>query len=163
MKPAFVPSVLAALAASACAAAPTAPPPQSLEPPPLIRPANAAAFDTVTANADAHRILEALRAAGLKPLASDVSAVEQFGGAPGYVWRVGADWLHVHVYPSPTAAASAAAGFAQATNSRTAIIDWVAPPHLYQCGSVVALYLGHDAKAISVLNSRCQATALVQP
>lgn len=124
-------------------------------PPPVVAPASAEAL--VAGNADAARLLAALTAAGLRPVAGDVSAVDNLAGAPGYVWRLGAGWLHLHVYPSQAKAAAAAAGFAEANSNRKAIVDWVAPPHLYHCGTAVALYLGEDARALAALTSQCGA------
>ena len=121
-------------------------------PPPAVAPASA---EALARHQDAARILGALRAAGLDPVAGDESKVEMLAGAPGYVWRVGPEWLHLHLYPGAAAAAKEVAGFRQATDGRTQIIDWVAKPHLYQCGRVVALYLGEDARALAALAGQC--------
>ena len=34
-------------------------------------------------------------------------------------------------------------------------IDFVGPPHLFQCGSLIALYLGEDAKTKAVFQELC--------
>ena len=34
-------------------------------------------------------------------------------------------------------------------------IDFVAPPHLFQCGSLIALYLGEDVKVKAAFQELC--------
>ena len=157
MKSAIAAAMLA-LAAGGCAYAPapprTAGSTQGL-PPPLVRPPAEAAYQLVAANPDAARIIRGLEARGLRPVPDDVSAVDQLASAPGYVWRVGPDWLHIHSYRSRPPAEAAAQGFVMQMAARSQIIDWVRTPRLFQCRSAVALYLGDSPQALTVLTYLC--------
>ena len=152
MRLAFV--LLMSLAGSACAAVP--PPAQpSLLPPPLVRPPAPEVYSRVTANRDTARILTGLSNRGLVATPDDVSQAEFLAPAPGYVWRVGSDWLHIHVYADQTQASLAAQRFVAQAMSRSQIIDWVGAPRLFQCGSAVALFLGDNPQALTVLTYMC--------
>ena len=142
MKPAcFLSALLTLAAATACTA---------------VAPAPAPPYASIAANPDAARVIRALEARGLKAVPDDVSAVDQLAGAPGYVWRVGPrDYLHLHAYRDAPAAAAGAKGFVMQVASRSQIIDWVGTPHLFQCGSVVALYLGENPQALTAVSAAC--------
>ena len=150
-------ALLALAAATACTDAPPPPaPPPSLQPPPITRPPAEPIYALVTANRDAARVIQGLEARGLRPVPDDVSAVDQLAGAPGYVWRVGErDYLHLHAYRDAPAAAAGARGFVNQVAARSMIIDWVGKPHLFQCGSALALYLGETPQSLTVLTSLC--------
>src|SRR5205085_4582625 len=137
------------LALAACAVTPPDPPPPDMPsatsatqglPPPLVRPPAAETYALVTANPDAARIIRGLGSRGLRPVPDDVSAVDQLASAPGYVWRVGPDWLHIHSYRSRPPAEAAAKAFVAQVMSRNTMIGWVGTPHLFQCGTTVVLY-----------------------
>ena len=164
MKPAcFLAALLTLAVATACTVVPPAPAPRSLLPPPIARPPAEAAYALVTANPDAARVIRALESRGLKAVPDDVSAVDQLAGAPGYVWRVGQrDYLHLHAYRDRPAAAAGAQGFVMQVASRSQIIDWVGKPHLFQCGSVVGLYLGETPQALTAVTAACGAPAWVR-
>ena len=147
-------AALLALAASACAYAPPYAPP----PPPYVAPpaAGLEVHSLVTANPDAARVLAAIRSRGLALVPSDVSQVDLLAGSPGYAWRVGAgDHLHIHSYRDREWAAAGARRFVAAAMSRSQIIDWAGKPHLFQCGTAVALYLGEAPQALNVITALC--------
>jgi hypothetical protein len=150
-------TLAALLAASACAYAPPRPlpPPQAPAAPHAPTPESTAVHTLVTANPDAAQILRAIRDRGLAFAPSDVSRVDLLAGSPGYAWSVGRDWLHLHVYRDRAAAAAGAQRFAATAMARSQIIDWVGKPHLFQCGTVVALYLGEAPQALNVITSLC--------
>jgi hypothetical protein len=70
----------------------------------------------------------------------DASRVELLRDAPGQAYRISDGWLHLHVYVAAQAAHTAAAGIRDAMLLPQG--DWVAPPHFFQCGPLIALYLG---------------------
>ena len=146
---------LLSLAIAACATAAPAPPPAPLLPPPVTRSPGEAIYNRVAANADAARIIQGLENRGLKPIPDDVSAVEQLASAPGYVWRLGPEYLHIHADRDPPAASAAAQAFVTHVVSRSQIIDWVGTPRLFQCRTALALYLGNDPRALNVLTYLC--------
>ena len=146
--------LLTSIAVWACAPVPP-PAGPSLLPPPLVRPAAPEVYARVTANPDAARILTGLSNRGLVATPDDVSQAEFLAPAPGYVWRVGSDWLHVHVYPDQSQASAATQRFVAMVMSRSQIIDWVGAPRLFQCGSAVVLFLGDKPQALNVLTYMC--------
>jgi hypothetical protein len=36
---------------------------------------------------------------------------------------------------------------------KTMVVDWMAPPHFYQRGRIIALYVGTDAATVQLLTS----------
>ena len=147
-------SILLAFAASAWACAPRPVPPAPAAPH-APTPGGLAAHTLVTANPDAARILRAIRDRRLAFAPSDVSRVDLLAGSPGYAWSVGEDWLHIHIYPDRQAAVAGARRFVSTAMSRSQIIDWVGKPHLFQCGTAVALYLGEAPQALGVITNLC--------
>ena len=153
MKTARFAAALLTLAASACAYAPPRSVPLPAPPPP---PAAADIHALVTANPDAVRILAAIRSRGLALVPSDVSRVDLLAGSPGYAWRVGPrGHLHLHSYRDREWAAAGARRFVATAMARSQIIDWAGKPHLFQCGTVVALYLGEAPQALGVIAYLC--------
>jgi len=145
---------LLTLAAAGCAVTPPDPPPPDL-PPPLVRPSDPQVYNIVTANRDAAQIIQGLESRGLRPVPDDVSAVDQLAGAPGYVWRLGPEYLHLHAYRDPAAASADARTFVTWVSSRSQIISWVGTPRLFQCRTALALYLGDSPQALNVLTYLC--------
>ncbi len=146
---------------SACAVAPPTAPP--LDPPPLIRPHGEPTYNLVVANPDAARILASLRNRGLALAPSDVSRVDLLAGSPGYAWRLGQESLHLHVYRDREWARSAVQRFVETHDARRQIIDWAGRPHLFQCGTAVALYLGTSPHALTILTNQCGAPVRLLP
>lgn len=112
----------------------------------------------VESNADARRVLFELRKRWPLVIAKAVSRVETLQDAPGTVYTVGREWLHLHSYPSVEAAATARARLVQ--HMRTTPVQWVGRPHAFHCRSVVALYLGSDPGSIAALSRLCGAPML---
>jgi len=154
-------SALVTLAATACAT--NSPVPSVVEgpsplPPPLIRPPAGETYALVTANSDAARVLAGLDARRLVATPADVSRVDLLAGSPGYAWRIGPrDHLHIHAYRDRQWAAAGAQRFVSTAMARSQIIDWAGKPHLFQCGTAVALYLGETPQALNVLTYLCGA------
>lgn len=115
----------------------------------------------VAADPHAQRILGALRAAGHPVRPATLSRAEFLREAPGYVYRIDDEWLHLHVYPTPEAAAAMRAKVLETSN--TTMITWVAPPHFYQCGRLGALYLGTRLAVERVIEEVCGAPINVGP
>ena len=156
-------AVLLALATAGCAAVPPPPPGPPLEPPPLIRPPHEEAYNSVVANPDAARLLASLRDRDLRLVPGDVSRVDLLAGSPGYAWRHGQEHLHLHVYRGRQRASAAVARFVEAHDDRRNIIDWAGKPHLFQCGTAIALYLGTNRQALTSLAGQCGAPVRLLP
>ncbi len=120
-------------------------------------PENGAIRTIVEENRDAAKVLAALRGRGLHPVARAASRAEPLAGSPGYAWQLGDDWLHLHVHPGRASAAASVSRFIKAVGAHSSIVDWVGPPHLFDCGSAVALYLGRSVEALSTLSAACGA------
>ena len=98
-------------------------------------------------------LIDALRAAGANVEPGD--AVEQpFFPVPGKVIKINGQDVQVFVF-ADEAAAQAAAGTVppDGTTFKTMIVDWMAPPHFYQQGRIIALYVGTDAATIQLLTT----------
>ena len=139
-----------ALALAACA--PVAPPQL---PAPELSPGQAETLALVEANADAARILAGMRRRGLPLVPMDFSRVDLLAGSPGIAWRVGQEHLHIHVYRGLADAQAALARFVEVHDARRNLIDWAGRPHLFLCGSAVALYLGTNPQALTILTNQC--------
>ena len=155
-------AALLALPIAACAAVSPHPPGPPLEPPPLIRPPHEATYNIVVANPDVARVLASLRNRGLRLVPSDVSRVDLLAGSPGYAWRMGQEQLHLHAYRDRQWASAAVSRFVETHNNRRQIIDWAGRPHLFNCGTAVALYLGASPQALTVLTNQCGAPVPLQ-
>lgn len=99
------------------------------------------------------RLLAALRKRGIEPQLADVSRVGVLGAAPGQAYKLGAGWLHLHLYPDAGAANADACQIPRRLDN--SIMDWVAPPHFFRCDNVIALYLGGDEWVIQALTELC--------
>lgn len=149
----------AAMAASSlglagCMATPPPAPPAPAAP--VLAPQQMQVQGLVVANPDAARLLGNLRARSIMLTPSDVSRVDLLAGAPGYAWRGGPDGhLHIHVYRDRQWAFGATRRFIDSVTARSQIIDWVGRPHLFQCGTALALYLGESPQALTVLTNQC--------
>jgi len=73
---------------------------------------------------------------------------------PGIAYRLGEQSrLHLHLFPNEQVAQVRADSIPGELPN--AIIEWVAPPHFYRCGRVIALYLGSDEDVGQVLEQQC--------
>jgi hypothetical protein len=119
------------------------------------------AADTVTYRSTAGgqdsasaEFLEALRAAGATvELAGEVS--QPFFAVPGRLLRVNGADVQVYVYSDEAAARTAAerilpdgSGLGPPTPTR---ITWIAAPHFYRSGRLIALYVGDDPAILQLL------------
>ncbi len=111
---------------------------------PCCSPADAPAVVTLVAD---------LRRRGIEPAASHESRVEFLGDAPGQAYQVGSGWLLVHLYASAEAAGARHDQVRQGLANPVA--DPPAPPHAFQCGAVIALYLGRDEQVTKALTELC--------
>ena len=98
-------------------------------------------------------LVDALRAAGAKVEMGD--EVEQpFFPVPGKVIQINGQGVQVFVFADEAAAQAAAATVPpDGTTFKTMIVDWMAPPHFYQRGRIIALYVGTDAATIQLLTT----------
>jgi hypothetical protein len=103
--------------------------------------------------ADDTSLVEALRAAGAQVESGDT--VEQpFFPVPGKVIKINGQDVQVFVFADETAAQAAAATVPpDGSTFKTMIVDWMAPPHFYQRGRIIALYVGADAATLQSLTT----------
>ncbi len=99
------------------------------------------------------KLIEDLRQRGIELKPSGESRAEFLADAPGQSYQVGPGWLHLHLYPGTEAASAKQAPVRQGLNNPVA--DWVAPPHAFQCGQVIAVYFGTDEQLIKALTELC--------
>lgn len=59
--------------------------------------------------------------------------------------------IQVYEYADAGAAAADAAQIGPDGNPRTAIIEWIAPPHFFRIGRVIVLYVGNDPAVLDAL------------
>jgi hypothetical protein len=85
------------------------------------------------------------------------SLAELLRPAPGAAYTGPSGYLFLHPFSDNQAAALQASQVTAKLADRSVIIDWIAPPHFYQYGSVIALYLGEDAATLAVLTDLCGA------
>ena len=92
---------------------------------------------------DLKSLTDALRAAGLD--VKNAGEVEQpFFDVTGSALKVNAADVQVFEFADTAAAKDAVGQLGPDGNPPTMMIDWVAPPHFYQAGRIVALYAGED-------------------
>jgi hypothetical protein len=99
-------------------------------------------------------LVEALRADGARVELSDT--IEQpFFPVPGKVIKVNGQDVQVFVFADAVAAQAAAATVpADGSSFKTMMVTWMAPPHFYQYGRIIALYVGTDAATLQRLTTR---------
>jgi len=92
---------------------------------------------------DLKSLTDALRTGGLD--VRDAGEVEQpFFDVTGSVLKVNGADVQVFEFADAAAAKDAVGQLGPDGNPPTMMIDWVAPPHFYQAGRIVALYAGED-------------------
>ncbi len=95
-------------------------------------------------------LADALRAKGLA--VEDGGTISQpFFDVPGSVLRIESQDVQVFEFDDADAARSAMAMIGPDGNPSTMMITWVAPPHFYQAGRLIGLYIGDDAAITSAL------------
>lgn len=96
-------------------------------------------------------VLAALRSDGHALEGPEESNVALLRPEPGIAYRLDKDgWLHFHVFPDERTAQVRADRIPSEMSNQS--IDWVAPPHFYRCGRVIALYVGTDEDVKAVLD-----------
>ena len=100
-------------------------------------------------------LVGALSKRGMAPEIADVSRIEFLSDAPGQAYQIGDSWLNLHLYP--TAAAAKAKRTAVQAGLANPAVDWVAPPHAFQCERLIAIYFGTDDRVTRALMERCGA------
>lgn len=95
-------------------------------------------------------LVDALRAKGLtvEP-AGPVS--QPFFDVEGTRLQVDGTEVQVFEFADAAAAQATIAQLGPDGNPPTMIIDWVGPPHFYQAGRIVVLYVGEEAQVIQAL------------
>ena len=97
-------------------------------------------------------LVDTLRAQGLKVQPS--GEVEQpFFDVTGSMLTVNSADVQVFEFADPSAAKDAMAKIGPDGNPATTIVEWVAPPHFYQAGRIVVLYIGQDTAIIKALTA----------
>lgn len=92
-----------------------------------------------------------LRAAGL-PVTRGGQVLQPFFAVPGELLVAGTTQIQAFAFPTTDAAAAAAARVAPDGGTiGTTSVFWVAPPHFYRSGAIVALYVGSDAATLDAL------------
>jgi hypothetical protein len=109
--------------------------------------------ERVVSHPDAMQLLAGLKRRGLEPADIRFSRVAWLRAAPGLAYRLGAGWLHVHVYPDVAAAEANAAQIPPSAD--TGMSEWVAAPHFFRCNAAIALYLGSDEHVTQALTEMC--------
>ena len=99
------------------------------------------------------RLVAELRRRGIDPTPAGPSAVGFLADAPGQVYQVGSGWLYLHPYPSAELATARQGHVRQGLAHPLA--DPPAPPHAFQCGAVIALYVGWDEQVTGALTEVC--------
>jgi len=119
-------AVLAAILASAACDSPAGPDSQS--------------------DLDYNRLLQGLRQSGLAAVPAGQLS-QPFLSIPGRLIAIDAEHVQVFEYPDePSAQADAARVSADGGRVWNSLILWVAPPHFYRRGLVLALYVGNRAE-----------------
>jgi hypothetical protein len=122
-------------------------------------PATPQGGDQIAGVTDHASLIQALEACGL--MVEVVGPVEQPFLQPesGTILRVSGEPLtqpvdlQVFEYGDPEQAVADAAQIGPDGNPPTMMISWLAPPHFFQAGSLIVLYLGEDQPALDLLTS----------
>lgn len=103
-------------------------------------------------------LLDDLRGRGVALGEPEESRAALLHPEPGIVYQLDERaWLHLHLFPDVQIATVRADAIA--VDLPNSIIDWVAPPHFYRCGRIIALYLGDAPAVIDALDAHCTAIA----
>lgn len=98
-------------------------------------------------------LMAALRAAGAT-VASGATVSQPFLSGTGRFMTVNGGDVQVFKYPSAAAAAADAARInPDGSGTATLLVTWVAAPHCYRSGPVIALYVGTLSQVIQPLES----------
>jgi hypothetical protein len=115
---------------------------------------NSVSLEELPNHEDVEPLLSELRARGHALEGPEESEAAFLHPEPGIAYRLGErSWLHLHLFPNEDVAQVRADSIPQELSN--AIIDWVARPHFYRCGRVIALYLGTDEDVQQILEQQC--------
>lgn len=96
---------------------------------------------------------EELNAAGGK-VTTGIGLTQPFFSVPGIVISVSGEDLQVFEYTDAAAAAKDMQGIsADASTINGEDMAWIAPPHFYQHGSLLILYIGSDRATLDLLRT----------
>ncbi len=94
-------------------------------------------------------LIDALRAAGFK-VRSAGTLDQPFFSVPAQVFVVGEDDLQVYTFQSAADAENAAKKVSPTGGTiGTTAMHWMAPPHFFRRGRLIALHLGHSQKVLA--------------
>jgi hypothetical protein len=120
--------------------------------------ATSATSQAETTVMDRASLIDALRARGLN--VQTAGEVQQpFFEVSGTTLKVAGADVQVFEFADAAAAKQAMSAIGPDGNPPTMIIDWVAPPHFYQAGKIIALYIGDDTAIIEALTKTLGAQA----
>jgi hypothetical protein len=101
---------------------------------------------------DAQGLIDTLRAKGLRVTPGD-KVIQPFFSIEGRAYKVNDADVQVFEFPDAAGAQASIAKLSPEGSAPNAVIDWVGPPHFYQIGRVIVLYVGEDRTIIDVLTT----------
>lgn len=116
----------------------------------LLLTACSAAGDSSGADMDHASFVSYLQEAGLQ--VEETGMVSQpFTATEGKTLTVSGDEMQVFEFADQATAEAQVSGFKEFFD--TSMIMWIAPPHFYQSGRIIILYLGENAEIIQAMES----------
>lgn len=132
------------------------PPPPATAPPHLVP---TLAHNPELANdPDLILFMTALADRGVMPLSVDTSQNAILRPAPGLGYRLDQGQLHVHVHL--TAADAHQRAKSVPADLAASIADWIATPHFFECGRLLAMYFGDNHAELTAVDEACAASQL---
>jgi hypothetical protein len=104
------------------------------------------------ANASASTLLTVWAKQGVTVEPGD-SVEQPFFSVIGQTVAINGQDVQIFEYPTEAEAEAEAATIDAAGNPATMMIRWIAPPHFYRTGRVIALYLGDDVQVLRALEA----------
>lgn len=107
----------------------------------------------VDAGLDYSAFVARLRAVGATVVANG-DVTQPFFAVPGHILSVNGGRVEVHEYATAADLASDTANISpDGVDIGSTRVDWIAPPHFYKDGRVLAIYLGTDSSIIHLLET----------
>lgn len=110
------------------------------------------AASSATQSLDENGLIHALQAKGLHVTPGD-KVIQPFFSIEGRAYKVNDADVQVFEFPDAAGAQASIAKLSPEGNAPNAVIDWVGPPHFYQAGRIVALYVGEDRATVEALTA----------
>lgn len=110
------------------------------------------AASPITEALDAQGLVDGLQAKRLHVTPGD-KVIQPFFSIEGRIYKVNSADVQVFEFPDAAGAQSSIAKLSPEGNPPNAVIDWVGPPHFYQAGRIVAIYVGEDRATIDALTA----------